>query len=239
MREEAEKAKGEAAATGVSRRSRRLHVLELGAAAMAFLRRSARRHPSRPRSAGPARLPGPAGPRFWSRVALSVTIGAATARRAQVGALADTLEQREIVTLLLLPFVLLAFALGMSQTWRHPMRTPSRRQHRVAPPLPAAVEIAPPLLRLPATLPDDRSRGAELPPPLLRVPATPPAIEIPAIELSFPRWRCPSTSPTLTCPRSRRAPAGRARCRRCRSAGDKVAVALIALPRRRPRCRPA
>ena len=48
--------------------------------------------------------------------------GAVTGSASQVGALADSFEQRELVTLLLMPFVLLAFALGMSQTWRHPMR---------------------------------------------------------------------------------------------------------------------
>ncbi len=103
--------------------------------------------------------------------------------------LIDSADQRALATLLLLPFFLLAFALGMSQTWRHPIRIAAP----AAPALPGS--------ELPPTVVVGPVGSAATPEitlaPALRVPGTPPLIEVPDLSLAAPTIRLPAEPPEV------------------------------------------
>lgn len=94
----------------------------------------------------------------------------------------EAFDQREIATLLLLPLFLIAFGLGLSQTWRHPIGGHARPSPAPAiamrPAEPAGVIPSPPARSEPVT-------------PSLRLPASPPPIAEPSIGQSA------STAPAL------------------------------------------
>ncbi len=150
----------------------------LGASARAFLRST------------PASRPGPS-----SRLTRSLT-----------SAVSDTFDQRELLTLLVLPFFLLAFALALSQSWRHPVRTaletpvaPRGTETAIAPPAAVVAPAPRPALPTPpviAALPPEAPAAAsppavqapmELAPPVVRLPGTPPIVDTPVpVELAKP-----------------------------------------------------
>lgn len=128
-------------------------------------------------------------------------------------AVTRSFDRRELVTLLLLPFFLLAFGLVMSQSLRQPMRaaleapaTPDSAEPAIAsvppalaPLVPAIEQPAAPATQVINAVPHDaRSALIELSEPLLQLPLVPPNIEsAPLVELASSVLVLPLVAPTI------------------------------------------
>lgn len=198
---------------------------ELGAAAVAFLSRGGepalRASASRPHVKAAAHLAARHGTAALGTAARaflkqSAPRSSLSSIRSAARSLSATLDQRELVTLLLLPFFLLAFALAMSQSWRHPVRTaleapigahggdpvaadaPATLAAPSVPPAPRAEPVAPAALPPPATV--ARAPVEITPPAIVALPAVPPVIEAPQIELATPAPVLPAEAPRIVLP---------------------------------------
>lgn len=194
---------------------------ELGSAALAFLGKDARpqARAAAPRPVRKADLQpvarqgiaalGSAARAFLKRSPAEPTVTSAGLSPApSIGrSLSAALDQRELVTLLLLPFFLLAFALGMSQSWRHPAWDSAdapiasrgsdpevaRAPIVLAPATPATLPAA----LMPAEAPPVDAAIA-IPPPASRV--SPPTTQLPQVELATPAPVMPADAPSIDLP---------------------------------------